>query len=52
MILLGTYCFQVLVLTGYQANLDSQTPEEIDGVGGEEQKRVRAFVVSAVGPRD
>lgn len=35
-----------------KSNLDSQVPEEIDGVGGQEQKNVRAFVVSKVGPRD
>lgn len=32
--------------------MDGQVPEEIDGVGGEEQKRVRAYVVSKVGPRN
>ncbi|KAJ9119662.1 hypothetical protein QFC22_003372 [Naganishia vaughanmartiniae] len=33
-------------------NSENQVPEEIDGVGGEEQKRVRQYVVSRVGPRD
>jgi 26S proteasome non-ATPase regulatory subunit 10 len=35
-----------------QPNVDGQVAEEIEGVGGEEQKRVRQFVVSKVGPRD
>ncbi|KAJ9101521.1 hypothetical protein QFC20_005214 [Naganishia adeliensis] len=33
-------------------NSENQVPEEIDGVGGEEQKKVRQYVVSRVGPRD
>ncbi|RSH78804.1 uncharacterized protein EHS24_001713 [Apiotrichum porosum] len=33
-------------------NVDNEVPEEIDGVGGEEQKRVRQYIVSRVGPRD
>jgi hypothetical protein len=32
-----------------QPNLDDQTPEQIDGLGGQEQKRVRDFVWSRVG---
>lgn len=35
-----------------QPNSEGQTAEEIDGVGGEEQRRVRQYVVSRVGPRD
>jgi 26S proteasome non-ATPase regulatory subunit 10 len=35
-----------------QQNSENQVPEEIDGVGGEEQKKVRSYVVSRVGPRD
>lgn len=35
-----------------QTNVEGQVPEEIDGVGGQEQKNVRAFVVSKVGPRE
>jgi 26S proteasome non-ATPase regulatory subunit 10 len=34
-----------------QTNSDGQTPEEIDGVGEREQKKVRDYVVSRVGPR-
>lgn len=34
-----------------QTNSDGQTPEEIDGVGEREQKKVREYVVSRVGPR-
>ena len=34
-----------------QINADGEVPEEIGGVGGNEQKNVRAFVVSKVGPR-
>ncbi|OCF41718.1 26S proteasome non-ATPase regulatory subunit 10 [Kwoniella heveanensis CBS 569] len=33
------------------SNSEGQVPEEIDGVGGQEQKNVRAYVVSKVGPR-
>lgn len=33
-------------------NAESQYPEDIEGVGGEEQKRVRQYVISRVGPRD
>lgn len=42
---------QNLVLT-CQTNVDGEVPEEIDGVGGQEQKNVRAYVVSKVGIRD
>lgn len=35
-----------------QSNSEGQVPEEIDGVGGQEQKNVRAYIVSKVGPRD
>ncbi|WVR03446.1 hypothetical protein IAU60_000437 [Kwoniella sp. DSM 27419] len=34
-----------------RSNSDGQVPEEIDGVGGQEQKNVRGYVVSKVGPR-
>ncbi|KAK1926194.1 putative proteolysis and peptidolysis-related protein [Papiliotrema laurentii] len=34
-----------------RTNSEGQVPEEIDGVGGEEQKRVRQYIVSRVGPR-
>ena len=34
-----------------QTNADGEVPEEIEGVGGNEQKSVRAFVISKVGPR-
>ncbi|EIN03956.1 ankyrin, partial [Punctularia strigosozonata HHB-11173 SS5] len=30
-------------------NLDSLTPEQVDGVGGEEQKRARAYVIERCG---
>ncbi|KAJ9110465.1 hypothetical protein QFC19_001591 [Naganishia cerealis] len=33
-------------------NSENQVPEEIDGVGGQEQKKVRQYVVSRVGPRE
>ncbi|EJU04533.1 ankyrin [Dacryopinax primogenitus] len=33
-------------------NLDGQTPEHLEGVGGQEQKRAREYVVSRVGPAD
>jgi len=32
-------------------NLDNQMPEDVDGVGGPEQKRVKDYVVSRCGPR-
>jgi 26S proteasome non-ATPase regulatory subunit 10 len=35
-----------------QQNSENQVPEEIDGVGGNEQKKVRQYVVSRVGPRE
>ena len=35
-----------------QPNADGEVAEVIDGVGGEEQKRVRQYVVSKVGPRE
>ncbi|WWD22373.1 hypothetical protein CI109_106864 [Kwoniella shandongensis] len=34
-----------------RSNSEGQVPEEIDGVGGQEQKNVRAYVASKVGPR-
>lgn len=34
-----------------QTNVDGEAPEEIEGVGGQEQKRVREYVASRVGPR-
>ncbi|CAD6571974.1 MAG: hypothetical protein TREMPRED_000427 [Tremellales sp. Tagirdzhanova-0007] len=34
-----------------RTNPDGEVPEEIEGVGGNEQKSVKAFVVSKVGPR-
>ncbi|KAG7562477.1 hypothetical protein FFLO_02056 [Filobasidium floriforme] len=34
-----------------RTNSDGQTPEEIEGVGEREQKKVRDYVVSRVGPR-
>lgn len=34
-----------------QTNVEGEAPEDIDGVGGQEQKNVKAYVVSKVGPR-
>ncbi|WVW81726.1 hypothetical protein I302_103722 [Kwoniella bestiolae CBS 10118] len=34
-----------------RSNSEGQVPEEIEGVGGQEQKNVRSYVVSKVGPR-
>ncbi|CAE7211543.1 unnamed protein product, partial [Rhizoctonia solani] len=31
-------------------NADGQTPEEMDGVGGQEQKRAREYVIQRCGP--
>jgi len=31
-------------------NLDNETPEEVTGVGGQEQKRAREYVISRCGP--
>ena len=33
-----------------QLNLDEQTAEQLDGVGGVEQRRARAYVVDRCGP--
>jgi 26S proteasome non-ATPase regulatory subunit 10 len=41
-----------LDISDKQENSENQVAEEIDGVGGEEQRRVRQYVVSRVGPRD
>ncbi|EIW73282.1 hypothetical protein TREMEDRAFT_25593, partial [Tremella mesenterica DSM 1558] len=35
-----------------RTNVDGQVPEEIEGVGETEQRQVRQFVVSKVGPRE
>ncbi|KAG8212952.1 hypothetical protein J3R82DRAFT_11318 [Butyriboletus roseoflavus] len=32
-----------------QTNVEDITPENVDGVGGEEQRRVRAYVVDRCG---
>ncbi|OCF59723.1 26S proteasome non-ATPase regulatory subunit 10 [Kwoniella mangroviensis CBS 10435] len=34
-----------------RSNSEGQVPEEIEGVGGQEQKNVRNYVISKVGPR-
>jgi 26S proteasome non-ATPase regulatory subunit 10 len=34
-----------------QTNVEGEAPEDIDGVGGQEQKNVKAYIVSKVGPR-
>jgi hypothetical protein len=33
-----------------QENLDQETAEQMEGVGGQEQKRARAYVVERCGP--
>ncbi|KAK4688032.1 26S proteasome non-ATPase regulatory subunit 10, partial [Tremellales sp. Uapishka_1] len=33
-------------------NVDGEVAEDIEGVGGQEQKNVRAYIVSKVGPRE
>ncbi|KZT20488.1 ankyrin [Neolentinus lepideus HHB14362 ss-1] len=35
-----------------RVNLEDQIPEQVDGVGGQEQKRVRQYVVERCGPCD
>ena len=37
--------------TDRQTNVDGEAPEDIEGVGQEEQKRIRQYIVSKVGPR-
>lgn len=32
-----------------QENLDSQTPEDVEGVGGQEQRRAKAYVIERCG---
>ena len=33
-----------------QENLESETPEQVAGVGGQEQKRAKEYVISRCGP--
>ena len=39
-----------LMRTLAQENLDGETPEALEGVGGQEQRRAKAYVVERCGP--
>jgi len=43
---------QISVYAGWplQANVEDTTPENVDGVGGEEQRRVKLYVIDRCGP--
>jgi hypothetical protein len=39
-----------MYVSHFQLNLDEQTAEQLEGVGGAEQRRARAYVIDRCGP--
>jgi 26S proteasome non-ATPase regulatory subunit 10 len=49
-LLFASDCLCAYVCVTLQLNLDEQTAEQLEGVGGAEQRRARAYVIDRCGP--
>ena len=47
---LGTF-LAIAVLIPFQTNLDDEMPEDMEGVGGQEQRRAKTYVIERCGKR-